>query len=148
MIEARMAQVPALVAQMRRDDREFITAETVSMFSECSRPEAAIALTRLGFTPRQIGTLQALPDGRSDPDGPLPVVIGDRVFTVIRGGKRWTKVPEYMSNGQLTARWFVDEATGEVRSARSWKSPQNYAERGAAVRFALDIVARAKEAVA
>lgn len=45
-----------------------------------------------------------------------------REFAIIRG-RRWTRVPEYLSNGQLTARWFIDEATGEVRMAAGWKQP-------------------------
>lgn len=45
-----------------------------------------------------------------------------REFAIIRG-RRWTRIPEYLCNGQLTARWFVDEATGEVRSAAGWKQP-------------------------
>lgn len=131
MIESRMAAVPTLVERMLREDREFITAYTVSMFSECSPPEAAIALTRLGYTPRQIGTLAIDSMNCTDPNGSLPVVIGERgserVFTVI-AGRRWTKVPEYLSNGQLTARFFYDRATGEARLAEGWKSPKSYPE--------------------
>jgi hypothetical protein len=125
MIEERMATVPALVEKMREEDREFICAYTVSMFSRCSRPEAAIALTRLGYTPEQIGTLEVDDQNMQLRDGPLPVIVGERVFTVIPG-RRWTKVPEYMSNGQLTARFFYDKATGEARTARSWKSPESW----------------------
>lgn len=122
MIESRMAAVPALVARMREEDREFITAYTVAMFSECSRPEAAVALTRLGYSPEGIGTLEVDETNSQLRDGPLPVIDGERVFTVIPG-RRWTKVPEYLSNGQLTARFFVDEAQGIVRDAAGWSKP-------------------------
>jgi hypothetical protein len=131
MVESRMAVVPALVERMLREDREFISAYTVSMFSDCSPPEAAVALTRLGYTPAQIGTLAVDRTNSQDRNGPLPVVIGERgserVFTVMEG-RRWTKVPEYLSNGQLTARFFYDRATGEARKAEGWKSPKNYPE--------------------
>lgn len=43
-----------------------------------------------------------------------------REFAII-AGRRWTRIPEYLTNGQLTARFFVDEATGEVRGAAGWK---------------------------
>jgi hypothetical protein len=125
MMEERMERVPALVEQMRREDREFISAYTVSMFSMCSRPEAAIALTRLGYTPEQIGTLEVDDMNCQLRDGPLPIIVGERVFTVIPG-RRWTKVPEYMSNGQLTARFFYDKATGEARLSDGWKSPKSW----------------------
>jgi hypothetical protein len=45
-----------------------------------------------------------------------------REFAIVKG-RRWTRIPEYLSNGQLTARWFIDEATGEVRMAAGWKQP-------------------------
>lgn len=57
-----------------------------------------------------------------------------REFAIIRG-RRWTRIPEYLSNGQLTARWFVDEATGEVRLADSWKSPKSWPLAGADAEF-------------
>lgn len=139
MIESRMATVPALVEQMRREDREFISAYTVAMFSTCSRPEAAIALTRLGYTPEQIGTLEVGEENCQLRDGPLPVIVGERVFTVIPG-RKWTKVPEYMSNGQLTARFFFDSATGEARVAESWKKPKSWPLGGDDASFVRSIV--------
>lgn len=65
-----------------------------------------------------------------------------RRFNVVRG-RRWTRIPEYMSNGQLTARFFVDEATGEVRAAKSWKAPGSLmgGERAAFVRWILELAA-------
>ena len=143
MVESRMAAVPALVEQMRREDREFISAYTVAMFSECSRPEAAVALTRLGFTPAQIGTLEVDATNCQLRDGPLPVIVGERVFTVLRG-RRWTRVPEYLSNGQLTARFFVDEARDEVRLADSWTRPKAWPLGGADKEFVLAILAAAE----
>src|SRR4051794_38649377 len=62
-----------------------------------------------------------------------------RMFAII-GGRRWTRVPEYLSNGQLTARWFIDEATGEVRGAHGWKQPGRMIA-GAAAEFVRGILA-------
>lgn len=45
---------------------------------------------------------------------------GEREFALVKG-RRWTRVFEYLSNGQLTARAFVDEATREVREAAGAK---------------------------
>lgn len=67
----------------------------------------------------------------------------DRRFCVIRGGRRWTRVPEYMTNGQLTARFFVDEQTGEARPARSWSSPAGYCLGVSASNYVRGIIAAA-----
>jgi hypothetical protein len=66
-----------------------------------------------------------------------------REFAVIRG-RRWTRIPEYMTNGQLTARFFVDEATGEVRQADSWKKPKRWPMGGDAAAFVLGLLALAE----
>jgi uncharacterized protein YndB with AHSA1/START domain len=67
-----------------------------------------------------------LPDNRDVVPGQVEVTIPDgRVFAVIRG-RRWTRVAEYLSNGQLTARWFYDEATGEAREAEGWRKPRKW----------------------
>lgn len=75
------------------------------------------------------------------------VTIEGRTFSVIRTGRRWTKVPEYMSNGQRTARWFVDEATREVRVAKSWRSPQPYPMPAGSGAFVLSLIALADSGV-
>lgn len=72
------------------------------------------------------------------------VTLDGRRFSVIRAGRRWTKVPEYMSNGQRTARWFMDEASGEVRLAHGWKAPAPSPIGGAAAEFVRGIVAAAQ----
>lgn len=78
--------------------------------------------------------------------GQITVVLEDgREFAVIRG-RRWTRVPEYMSNGQLTARFFVDESTSEVRLADGWKKPKAWPLGQPSSLFALDIVSRARAA--
>lgn len=66
----------------------------------------------------------------------LPHTIDDqgRAFAVVPG-TRWTRVPEMISNGQHTARWFVDERTGEVRGSLGWKSPKPHAEPAATAAF-------------
>lgn len=43
-----------------------------------------------------------------------------REFAIVKG-RRWTRVFEYMTNGQLTVRWFVDENEPEVRMAAGAK---------------------------
>jgi hypothetical protein len=67
-----------------------------------------------------------------------------REFAVIKG-RRWTRVPEYMSNGQLTARFFVDEETNEVRLADSWKAPKSWPLAQPHSLYALEIVAKARQ---
>lgn len=62
-----------------------------------------------------------------------------RTFAIIRG-RRWTRIPEYMTNGQLTARFFVDEATGEVRLADSWKAPKRWPIPAASAEFVLGLL--------
>lgn len=74
------------------------------------------------------------------------VAVGERLFAVIPG-RRWTKVPEYLSNGQLTARWFVDEAAGEVRRAKSWRAPMDFPMSADHAAFMLAIVASVREGV-
>jgi hypothetical protein len=77
--------------------------------------------------------------------GQVTVILSDgREFAVIKG-RRWTRVPEYLSNGQLTARFFVDEATSEVRLADSWKAPKSWPIGQPHCLFALGIVAKARE---
>lgn len=77
--------------------------------------------------------------------GQITVVLDDgREFAVIKG-RRWTRVPEYMSNGQLTARFFVDESTSEVRLADGWKSPKSWPLGQPQCLFVLDIVAKARQ---
>jgi hypothetical protein len=58
-------------------------------------------------------------------------------------GRRWTRVAEYLSNGQLTARWFYDEQTGEAREAEGWHKPRRWQLGGSAAEFVGAIVARA-----
>jgi hypothetical protein len=48
-------RIRSTVEQMRREDREFITAETVAMFAHCSQTRAAAELRELGFTDAQVG---------------------------------------------------------------------------------------------
>jgi hypothetical protein len=104
--------------------------------------------------PRSVGALGAMAQEGLAPmqdqrirdfvPGQVTVVMpGGRVFAVI-GGRRWTRVPEYLSNGQLTARWFVDESTGEVRMAEGWKSPKSWPIGGDAAEFVRAIVGQAR----
>ena len=65
-----------------------------------------------------------------------------REFAVIRG-RRWTKVAEYLSNGQLTARWFYDEETHETREAEGWHKPRKWRLGGNGADFVRMIVERA-----
>jgi hypothetical protein len=65
----------------------------------------------------------------------------ERVFTVLTG-RRWTRIPEYLSNGQLTARWFVDESTGEVRDADGWKRPKSWPMQQRDAEYVLAILAQ------
>lgn len=67
-----------------------------------------------------------------------------RTFGLVEG-RKWTKVPRRMTNGQWTACWFVDEATNEVRLARSWNAPMPFNLTGERAREVLDIVARLRE---
>lgn len=81
------------------------------------------------------------PQVTTDVDVTMP---DGRKFSVVRGGRRWTKVPEYPYAGpSRTATFFVDESTGEVRGALSWKSPRPDALRGADAEYVLAIIARA-----
>jgi hypothetical protein len=67
-----------------------------------------------------------LPESRDVIAGQREVTLSDgRMFAVVRG-RRWTRVAEYLSNGQLTARWFYDEATGETREAEGWRKPRQW----------------------
>lgn len=130
------------IRMIRDRDCDFLTVENVQAYSGfvVNYLEAVRALVEV------MGRAWCNDTGVTDPDD---VIVGERVFCVMRGGRRWTKVPEYMSNGQRTARWFVDEATGEVRSAKSWRSPQSYPiGRGDAGAFVLSIVALARPAIA
>lgn len=77
-------------------------------------------------------------------DGQLYVRIPDgREFAVVEG-RRWTRVSEYLSNGQLTARWFVDESTGEAREADGWRKPKRWPMHAGAQEFARWVVALAR----
>lgn len=114
----RFEQAVAAVRYMRENDCDFLTVANVIDYSGgmASEQEAVLALVA------EMGEGWAATAGIVKAGD---AVVDGRLFAVIRGGRRWTKVPEYLSNGQLTARWFVDEATGEVRMARSWKSPES-----------------------
>lgn len=108
------------IAQMRRDDREFITPETVAQFDGCSEAAAAVVIEAvLGHTREQMAV------GAGEPERHDIVADDGREFGILRG-VRWTRIAEFLSNGQLTARWFVDEATGEVRMAEGWRKPKSY----------------------
>ena len=63
-----------------------------------------------------------------------------RTFAVVRTGRRWTRVHEYLSNGQLTARFFVDERSGEAREAASARQPKPWPMHTGAQEFARWIV--------
>lgn len=81
-----------------------------------------------------------VPDGWDWIDGQAHVQLPDgRQFAVVKG-RRWTRVHEYLSNGQLTARWFVDEASGEAREADSARKPKAWPMRRAAQEFARWVV--------
>lgn len=66
-----------------------------------------------------------------------------RQFAVIKG-QRWTRVSEYLCNGQLTARWFVDEESGEAREADGWRKPKRWPMPTGAQEFARWVVALAR----
>jgi hypothetical protein len=72
-------------------------------------------------------------------DGQRTVQLADREFAIV-GGRRWTRVFEYLSNGQLTARWFVDEKTREVRMAEGVKKPKSWPIGGSSAAFVLDLL--------
>lgn len=77
--------------------------------------------------------------------GQLEVTLPDgRQFAVVKG-RRWTRVHEYLSNGQLTARWFVDEATGEAREADGWRQPKRWPMSAAGQEFARWVVELAND---
>jgi hypothetical protein len=77
--------------------------------------------------------------------GQVEVQIPDgREFAVIRG-RRWTRVFEYLSNGQLTARWFFDEKTGETREAEGARKPRNWRLGNGASEFVGAIIESANE---
>lgn len=126
------------IERMRRDDTEFITAKTVAEFDGCSEVAAAEVMRSMGWTDAHIGPVdETMPAGRRDvtaPDG--------REFAII-GGRRWTRVAEFLSNGQITARFFVDEATGEVRASDGWKKPKSWPLGGDAPEFVQGILALA-----
>lgn len=126
------------IRMIRERDCDFLTVENVQAYSGycCTSTEAKIALLET------MGRAWCVAGGVIDA---ADILVDCRLFSVIPG-KRWTKVPEFMSNGQRTARWFVDEATGEVRVAKSWRAPQTYALTGAAAAFVLSIVKLARQA--
>lgn len=116
------SHIEQTVNRMRREDTEFITAATVAQFDGCPEAAAETVLLAMGFTPEQIG-----PVGDISPLDRRDIVGEDgREFAVIRSGRRWTRVAEFLTNGQITARFFLDEATGEARAAESWKSPKSW----------------------
>lgn len=123
------------IARMRDDDTEFITPATVAEFDGCSEAAAAVVIEDvLGHAPEQMGELSDAEPERRD------IVADDgREFGILRG-RRWTRVAEFLSNGQLTARWFVDEATGEVRQAEGWKKPKSWATSPDATLFVLGLL--------
>ena len=51
---------------------------------------------------------------------------------------------EYLANGQVTARWFVDEATGEAREAASARAPKAWPMAQPAQEFARSVVEQAR----
>lgn len=67
-----------------------------------------------------------------------------RAFAAVTG-RRWTRVFEYLSNGQLTARWFVDESTGEAREAAGARQPKRWPMSPGAQEFARWVVELASD---
>lgn len=130
----RLERAKHAVRYMRENDCDFLTVANVIDYTQglASEQEAVLALVAEmgeGWAAAQ----KIVKAGDAVVDG--------RLFRVIRGGRRWTKVPEYLSNGQLTARWFVDESTGEVRMARGWKSPEPTGVGSATSQFVHRIIA-------
>lgn len=123
------------IERMRYEDTEFITPATVAQFDGCSEADAAIVIEAvLGHTPEQMGELSAAEPERRD------IVADDgREFGILRG-RRWTRVAEFLSNGQLTARWFIDETTGEVRQSDGWKKPKRWPVGNDAAEFVLGLL--------
>lgn len=74
-------------------------------------------------------------------DGQRTVKYGTREFAIVRTGRRWTRVHEYLSNGQLTARWFVDEKTREVRMADGARKPKSWPVSSEAAAWILNLLA-------
>jgi hypothetical protein len=82
----------------------------------------------------------SIPDGWDVVPGQRAVQLPDgRTFAVIPG-RRWTRVSEYLTNGQLTARFFVDEKSGEAREAEGWRKPKRWPMNSSAQEFARAIV--------
>lgn len=88
---------------------------------------------------------EAIPDGWDRIDGQQTAQLPDgRTFAVVKG-RRWTRVSEYLSNGQLTARWFVDENSGEAREADGWRKAKRWPMAAGAQEFARWVVTLAHD---
>ena len=113
--------------------------------AEAQTAEEAAAALRAALLPRAEVVEFEPREGRDFVPGQVTVRMGGREFAVI-DGRRWTKVPEYLSNGQFTARFFVDEKTGEVRQADGWRKPKGWPLPADAAKYVLAIVEAARRA--
>lgn len=160
-VTTRVPFPPALVAALRAvkyiraNDCDFLTVENVADYAQLDvgRDNDAIRAALAD----QMGVewyrkmVEAELDARGWDQVPgqrlsvpvAPLNQRPRVFAVVEG-RRWTRVSEYLSNGQLTARWFVDEATGEAREADGWRKPKRWPMNPSAQQFANSIVARVR----
>lgn len=110
------------IRYMRENDCDFLTVANVQDYSSGVPGNVARRALRSEMGAEWYERMcQAEPHRDYEP-GQVTVQFDGREFAVIKG-RRWTRIREYLSNGQLTARFFVDEATGEIRDARSWKAP-------------------------
>lgn len=139
---------------MRESDCDFLTVANVQDYAGgISEDAARCALVRemgLGWyaqqrAPTTCSLTEALAaQGYDTVPGQSSVQAPDgRTFAVVEG-RRWTRVSEYLNNGQLTARWFVDEASGEAREADGWRKPKRWPMASGAQEFARWIVALAR----
>lgn len=131
------------VRYMRANDCDFLTVANVQDYGHVSADVARAALrAEMGAEWYQAAMLAELSAAGWDViAGQRYVQIPDgRQFAVVRTGRRWTRVHEYLSNGQLTARWFVDEASGEAREADGWRKAKAWPMGAAAQEFARWVV--------
>lgn len=144
------------VKYIRANDCDFLTVENVADYAQLDAVRnddvirAALADTMGVEWYRQM--VEAELDARGWDRIPaqrlvvaaMPLNQRPRAFAVV-DGRRWTRISEYLSNGQLTARWFVDEATGEAREADGCRKPKRWPMHASAQEFARIIVRFARE---
>lgn len=132
---------------MRERDCDFLTVENVQDYANVDGKTALHALAFvmgrdwvIKMRGGELGPQLALDLGWDWIPGQMAVQAPDgRLFAVVKG-RRWTRVHEYLSNGQLTARWFVDEKTGETREAEGARKPRAWRMGGEAAAFVRWIV--------